>query len=108
MVPDLRSRRQHARDREVVWMAAAMINARYSVERFAPLLGLVRDWPDAKLRALADRVVPTPGIFKDRQVALAAVARIFCGETALKDRIGQISREVASVLGGRQDRRWRK
>lgn len=59
MTPDLRSRRQHARDREVAWMAAAIINTRYSVERFAPLLNLVQDWPDAKLRALADRLAPT-------------------------------------------------
>ena len=98
MVPDLRSRRQHARDREVAWMAAAIINARYSIERFAPLLSLVRQWPDSKLRVLADRLAPTLGIRKDRQAALTAVERIFCSETALEDRIGQISREVASVL----------
>ena len=103
MVPDLRSRRQHARDREVAWMAAAIINARYSAERFAPLLSLVRDWPDAKLRALGDRLAPSPGIRKDRKAWLAAVERIFCGETALKDRIVQISREVASVFGGSQE-----
>ncbi len=82
-----------------------MINARYSVERFAPLLSLVRNWPDAKLRALADGLAPTPGMLKDRQVALTAIEKIFCGETALKDRIGQISREVASVFGGLQDRK---
>ena len=104
MVPDLRLRRQNARDQEVAWMAAAMINARYSAERFAPLLSLVRDWPDAKLCALADRLAPTPGSRKDRKAWLAAVERIFCGETGLKDRIGQISREVASVFGELQNK----
>jgi hypothetical protein len=103
MVPDLRSRRQHARDREVVWMAAAIVNARHSIERFGPLLSLVRKWPEAKLCALADRLTPTQGFRKDRQAALAAVERIFCDETALKDRIGQISREVASAFRGLQD-----
>lgn len=103
MVPDLRSRRQHAQDREVVWMAAAMINARSSVERFAPLLSLVRNWPDTKLCALADRLAPTQGISKERQAALGTVERILCMETTLKDRIGQISREVASGLGGFQE-----
>ena len=78
-------------------MAAAMINASYSVERFAPLLSLVRDWPDAKLRALADRLAPTSGILKDRKAALTAVERMFCGGTALKHRIGQISSELASI-----------
>ena len=103
MAPDLRSRRQHARDREVASMAAAIINARHSIERFEPLLSLVREWPEAKLCALADRLAPTPGIQWDRQAALAAIGRFFCGETALKNRIGQISREVASAFGGIQD-----
>ena len=80
-----------------------MINARYSVERFAPLLSLVRNWPDTKLCALADRLSPTEGISKERQAALVTVERILCMETMLMDRIGQISREVASGLGGLQE-----
>jgi hypothetical protein len=85
-------------------MAAAIINARHSFERFEPLLTLVREWPEAKLCALADLLPPTPGIHKDRHAALTAIEKIFCGEPPLKDRIGQISREVASVFGGLQDR----
>jgi hypothetical protein len=84
-------------------MVAALINARYSSERFEPLLSLLQNWSDSRLVALGDRLAPIPRTRRDRQSALAAIERIFCGETALRDRIGQISREVASVFGGRND-----
>jgi hypothetical protein len=103
MTADPRIRRQQARDREIAWMAAALINARYDIQRFEPMLNLVRDWPDSRLGALADRLAPIPGTRRDRQASLTAIERIFCGETALRDRIGQISREVASVFGGVND-----
>lgn len=98
MTADPRIRRQQARDREIDWMAAALISARHNIQRFEPLLNLVRDWPDSRLGALADRLAPAPGMRRDWQSALAALEQI-CGETALRDRIGQISREVSVCFG---------
>lgn len=99
MAPGRRSRRQRVRDREIAWMAAAIINVRYSVERFAPLLSLVRNWPDAKLCALADRLAPLPGILKGSQASLKAIEQSYRGPPAPEARILQIGMEVVAIFG---------
>ena len=68
------SRAQRALEREVFWMTAALINARDNAEQFRKLVAVVRQWPDAKILAVADRIAPAPGILRDRAAALAAIA----------------------------------
>ena len=89
-----------ASQREVFWMTCAMINARDRADAFAALVELVRSWPERPLCALADSLVPTPGIAKDRESALEALQQFSQGiPRDVAARLRTVGAEIAEISG---------
>jgi hypothetical protein len=99
------SRSRRASDREVTWMVSALINARYRAAGFQHLVGLIEEWPDARILDLADRIVPSPGVNRDREEALTAIAAYGRVERNVQAAIERTAAAVASELTRKQRQR---
>ncbi len=99
------SRSSRASHREVSWMMSALIIARYRATGFEHLVGLIEQWPNARILALADRIVPCPGVNRDREEALTAIAAYGRVDRNVEAAIKRTAAAVASELTRRQGRR---